>query len=184
MPIEHVAPVESPLASAPRTLVGYPVLMLLRKVIAIANEQKAITQQKSHMALSLSKQLKAIGHMLDRQAEESHLLPTHSLRTSATNLHTHQLAPLEDNMFDTNRAVLKRIETWAAASEYSGKALTTTISNHLENGGMDLLEAQEHLLGLLELLGTDIESENEADNGPRPDGASIWSSLDGKLGVI
>jgi hypothetical protein len=156
------------------------LLTYLDRVVLLANEQKAITQQKSHMALSLSKHNKTMTQMLDRQAEESHILPNHIPTNPTLNkLRSGPSSNFAEEMSASERPdLVHRTRAWAQASEVANKSLEQSVSGHLEIGGGALLDAQETLLGLLDLLGNDV-GEDAADG--RPD---IWRVLDGKLGII
>ena len=54
----------------------------LQDLVSISNEQKFTIQQKSHVTISLAKQLKDACQGMDRLADESHLLPAHPLPTA------------------------------------------------------------------------------------------------------
>ena len=158
-----------------------PLLTYLEQVVSMSNEQKAITQQKSHMALGLSKYNKVMGQMLDRQAEESHILSSHRpLKPQLNKLHKGVSPSFAEEMSASGHSnSLQQAQLWADASAIANRSMKETVSGHLEDGGSALLDAQETLLGLLE-LGNDLEAGEQSCIG----GPDIWKGIDGKLGVI
>jgi hypothetical protein len=160
--------------------------------VTVTNEQKAIIQQKSHLTITLAKQLKEASQGLSRMADESHLLPTHPLPTISS-----QHKGLEDAVSfgdessghekpDTSR----RAQAWVFAAEAAGNATKGLISDRLEEGEVIIADAQQTLLELHNLLGnqnkvTDL-GRGLAASSKRENGQSgnIWARLDGNLGVI
>ena len=156
----------------------------LEAIVLVSNEQKAMIQQKSHLTISLAKQLKEGSQGLDRLAHESHLLPTHPISASISQRKAlagtvsfgEQMSSHEKP--DTSRGA----RAWKYASESATNATKDAILEKLEEGTGYLVESQETLAGLQNLLGTDDvgESQGKGNMGKR----DIWATLDGNLGVI
>ncbi len=164
----------------------------LEEIVSISNEQKAMIQQKSHISISLAKQLKEGGQDLDRLAEESHLLRAHPMR-SAKFPHKGLEGPVSfgDGISGHEKPdSSRRARTWVFAAELAGIGTRDAVSEKLEDGGMAMLDAQEKLLELLCLLGNDVEEEGRDSNAtysPKEGvgrAGDIWAILDGSLGVI
>jgi hypothetical protein len=145
----------------------------LEAMILISNEQKAMIQQKSHLTITLSKQLKEGNQGLDRLADESHLLPAHPI--PAANLQRTALdgaVSFGDQISTQERPnTSRRARAWVFASESASSATKISISEKLEEGGKSIMVAQNMLSELDNLLGR---------NGT----GDIWGTVDGDLGVI
>jgi hypothetical protein len=160
----------------------------LVELMSISNEQKSIIQQKSHLTISLAKHLKKAGQDLDRLSEESHLLPAHpstSVSVRGSGLESqpsfeHEVSSHEKP--DSSR----RARAWVFAADSSRAATRDAIQEKIEDGRMEVLDAQQTLLELQRLLGEGNDRETEA-NGKTArniDSGDIWSAIAGNLGVI
>lgn len=155
------------------------VFPYLEQMVAISNDQKAIIQQKSHLSISLAKQLKETNQGLDRLAEESHLLPSHPM-SSAASTQRHAEVPISfgDEISSHEKPdSARRAQAWVFAAESAGKATELSILGTLEEGGSAVENAHQTLEHLQRLLG------NVTDSTPKV-GGDIWTVLDGSLGVI
>ncbi|KAH6709630.1 hypothetical protein BKA61DRAFT_614677 [Leptodontidium sp. MPI-SDFR-AT-0119] len=155
----------------------------LEEMISISSEQKAMIQQKSHLTISLSKQLKEANQGLDRLADESHLLPAHPMPTIKT-----QRMGLEgpvsfgDEISNHEKPDLSlRARAWVYAAQSAGHATRDAVSTKLNEGNKALDDAHRTLSELQSLLG--LEPEVGSGNGTQKSG-DIWAVLDGNLGVI
>jgi hypothetical protein len=164
----------------------------LEEMVTVTNEQKAMIQQKSHLTITLAKQLKEASQGLNRMADESHLLPKHPLPTiNSQHKGLGAAVSFGDEISghekpDTSR----RAQTWVFAAEAAGNAAKGLISDRLEEGEVIIADAQQTLLELHNLLGnqnkiTDL-GRGLAASSKRENGQSgnIWARLDGNLGEI
>ena len=176
---EAVAPVLKERAEKTTTMshVLYPYL---EDLASISNQQKSIIQQKSHLTISLAKQLKETGQGLDRLADESHLLLAHPVGGSQTK--GLQASPSFSVEISTSEKPdsSHRARAWVHAAEAASKALKEDVVDKLDEGGAAIADAREILLDLRSLLGEDINAETQSNHLS----SDIWATLDGHLGVI
>jgi hypothetical protein len=161
-----------------KTKMSHVLHPYLEELTSVSNQQKSVIQQKSHLTISLAKQLKEAGQGLDRLAEESHLLPSYPLAGS-------QRKALETSFGDeiSNHEKpdsSRRARAWVHASELASKATKEAVAETLEEGEEAILEARQTLLDLQYLLGDDVDAGTESKNMPK----DIWAALDGHLGAI
>lgn len=177
------AAVLTPDETLPRQITStLSTLCYLENVSSLSNEQKSITQQKSHMAIALAKHIKMAGQIYDRHMEESHLIPAHQ---PATAILRHPASGVSASFGDATASIERsnlspRAWAWVSASAAATAFLGETVSGRLAEGGSALLEAQEHLLELLGYLGNDLE----VTDGLAGDIADIWKAVNGELGVL
>lgn len=155
------------------------VFPYLEQMVSISNDQKAMIQQKSHLSISLAKQLKETNQGLDRLAEESHLLPSHPM-PAVPSIQKHAEVPVSfgDEMSNHEKPdSSRRAQAWVFAAESAGKATEQSVFATLDEGGSALENAHQTLDDLQRLLGNVIDSTPKA-------GGDIWAVLDGSLGVI
>jgi len=155
----------------------------LEELILISNEQKSMIQQKSHLTISLSKQLKEANQGLDRLADESHLLPAHPMPVSQTQRNGLQ-GPIsfEDDISSHEKPDSSlRARAWVYAAESASHVTREVVSEKLEEGNAALADAQRTLSELHSLLG--LEPETGSKDGAQKC-RDIWAVLDGNLGVI
>ncbi|CZS91101.1 uncharacterized protein RAG0_01876 [Rhynchosporium agropyri] len=155
----------------------------LEEMISISNEQKAVIQQKSHLTISLSKQLKEANQGLDRLAEESHLLPTYPMPAVRTQRNGPG-GPVSFGDEISNHQELdssSRARAWMYAAQSSSYATGAIVSDKLDEGRTTLNDAQRVLLELQDLLGLEIRS---GDRSGTQQSRDIWAVLHGNLGVI
>lgn len=151
----------------------------LERMVDVANQQKAAIQQRSHLTISLAKQVKEASQGLDRLADESHLLPAYPMPTS----NSQRKGPLSFNdelaqhekPDSSNRAT-----AWVFSAESSSHALKDAVSEQLETGGTALEDLQGSLSKLQSLLGY----EQSPSGGVELQKQDIWERLDGSLGMI
>ncbi|KAJ5038760.1 uncharacterized protein L3040_006440 [Drepanopeziza brunnea f. sp. 'multigermtubi'] len=168
--------------------VTYPYL---ENMVSVLNEQKAMIQQKSHLCISLSKQLKEANQGLDRLADESHLLPAHPMPSIKKQRHGLE-GPISfgDEISNHEKPDSSlRAREWAHAAQSAGHSTKIVVSEKLDEGGVALEEAGQTLLELKRLLGADIVVGERFGKGIGELGATekskdIWAVLDGNLGVI
>lgn len=172
---------------ATRIEVTYPYL---EHLVSVSNEQKALIQQKSHLTISLSKQLKEANQGLERLTGESHMLPAHPL-PSSRNRHRglEGTASFGDEMSKMETPDSSHYaRAWVYAAESTGQATKETVMGTVEEGNIALEHAQQNLLELRRLVGAENEgSESGQSDAVAASGSKaigIWAVLDGKLGVI
>ncbi len=163
----------------------------LLAMISISNEQKAIVQQKSHLTISLSKQLKEANQGLDRLADESHLLPAHpmpTLRMQRNGLEGP--ISLEDKISSHEKPDSSvRARAWVHSAQCATQATKVSVAGNLDEGSTALAEAHQTLLELQSLLGVNTEAsrrkgDQAGDRTVAQKSRDIWAALDGTLGAI
>ncbi|KAG9245711.1 hypothetical protein BJ878DRAFT_337961 [Calycina marina] len=151
----------------------------LEELVGIANEQKAILQQKLHLTTSLAKQLKESNQGLDLLAEESHLLPAYPLSADKKDPRSFADAVSSVDKPDSSR----RAREWMFASFTAGETVKNTVSEKLEEGESAVADSREALAALEELVG--LQTKDGADaSGDKVEQVNIWELLDGRLGAI
>ncbi|TVY17943.1 hypothetical protein LARI1_G002819 [Lachnellula arida] len=171
---------------------SHVVYPYLEELVAVANEQKAIIQLKSHLTINLAKQFKASNQCLERLAHESHLLPAYPMPTGSS--HRKGLS-LESSFGDEISKHEKpdssrRARAWVYASESAANVMKEEILEKLEQGSMAIDETRQTMLELQRLLGDDTEvirGEKDEDSLTKKETTNskdIWSIIDGSLGVI
>jgi hypothetical protein len=151
----------------------------LEELTSVSTQQKSMIQQKSHLTISLSKQLKEAGQGLDRLAEESHLLPEYPLGPQhkgfkSSSYFGEEIASHEKP--DSSH----RARAWVHASEAANKATKEAVANKLEEGEAAISDARRLLLNVLSLFGEDNDGGTEGGKLPN----DIWTTLDGNFGAI
>ena len=182
---------------------------LTEYLIPSARSQKAILQQKSHIATSLSTQQRLTAQLLDRLANESHLLPKYPImarqprfQKSVAALGPKQLSPPMNESRSTYEA-----RAWAFAADAARSATQEVVEGRLEHGFTHVENAKDVLDELGKLLGSDgvddegrgesiesggmavsettmtrrhrSKSKIAAQRGPE----GIWSGSNGKVGL-
>jgi hypothetical protein len=154
----------------------------LEKMVFTASRQKVAIQQRSHLTISLAKQIKEATQGLDRLTDESHLLSAHPMPTSIS-----QRKGLEGPL-SFNDELLQhekpdssnRASAWVFAAESSAHAIKDAIAEQLESGGTALEDAQHSLSEMCHLLG----HEGSVTGTIETQKQDIWTVLNGSLGVI
>ena len=139
----------------------------LEELVSIANQHKSIIQQKSHLIISLAKQLKEAGQGLDRLADESHLRPAYPLRNSQQKASKISLAVEGKTTGLGKLDSSHEARAWVHACEASSKATKEHVAEKLEDGGLALLEARQTLSDLQFLLGENDVSGMESRDMPK-----------------
>ncbi|KAK0118789.1 hypothetical protein ONS95_007669 [Cadophora gregata] len=155
----------------------------LEEMVSISCEQKAMIQQKSHLTISLSKQLKEANQGLDRLADESHMLPAHPMPAAKTRRNGLE-GPIsfgdEISNHEKPDSAL-RARSWVYAAHCASHVTKEAVSEKLVEGNTALADAQRTLSELDSLLGLDLRAGNKDSAKKSRD---IWAVLDGNLGVI
>ncbi|MCJ1299156.1 hypothetical protein MMC08_001948 [Hypocenomyce scalaris] len=143
---------------------------LTEYLIPSARAQKTSQQQESHIAASLSTQQKLTAQLLDRLANESHLLPNYPLlarqprfknsaaalgiKPPSTPLHRNPGARVESRSIYEARA-------WTFAADAARSATHETVEGRLEHGSQHARNAE----GVLDKLGTLLGSGGNNGGG-------------------
>ncbi|QSZ35108.1 hypothetical protein DSL72_007972 [Monilinia vaccinii-corymbosi] len=184
--------VDEPLNDFPNTtnVSTYPYL---EDLVLISNEQKSITQQRSYLTGSLTRQHKEAGKDLDKLVDESHLLPAYPM-PAVTSQRKRLGEPIsfEVNISNSDKPSLSsRAKAWVFAAESSSISTKEAVLERLEDGESALAEAYQTLNDLQILLGCLPEGQGvdgDVVSGRQKLGISniggVWSTLDGNLGFI
>ncbi|KAL8824064.1 MAG: hypothetical protein Q9191_005323 [Dirinaria sp. TL-2023a] len=161
-------------------------------LIPAADAQKAMHQQKAHILNSLTVQKKITADMLDKLADESHLLanypiPTEqpSLRTNIPSLGGPKLSPSSLGgipSYDGESSILAKGRMWASAADSARIANNATLSEHLEHGEKHARAAETSLDELRKLLNGGVE--HQGDIWTEEDRHNPWTGLSGRIGII
>lgn len=157
----------------------------LGDLMSILSEQKSMTQQKSHITISLAKHLKEAAQGLDRLADESHLIPVYPMpAVIAQRKGLDAPSSFGDEISSHEKPDSSRwAGTWVFAADSAKAATKDAVSEKLEEGTRNALETRRILLELQSLLGEDSKAANR-NSANHANIADIWALLDGNLGVI
>jgi hypothetical protein len=163
-------------------------LPYFRDLIVMASQQKALAQQKSHLTISLAKQLKEAAQGLDRLADESHLLrayPTPAQPISRPDLGI--TSTIANDMSSYEKPDFARhARGWAYSSESAATHTKAEILDKLEVGSNSVDGSRYVVLEIRHLLG-DISDGSITGNSSTESTAEridIWATIDGSLGAI
>ncbi|KAA6416119.1 MAG: hypothetical protein FRX48_00838 [Lasallia pustulata] len=182
---------------------------LTEYLIPSAGSQKAFLQQESHIAKTLSTQQNLTTQLLDRLANESHLLPNYPLlarqprfKNSVAALGSKQLSP----PLHESRSVYEA-RAWAFAADAARSATHEVVQERLEHGFTYVENARDVLDELRKVLGSDcVDEEGRGESIDLDDMAvsetmvkrrqppkskmparrgseGIWSGMNGKVGL-
>ena len=162
----------------------------LVEMMSMADEQKALIQQKSYFTISLAKHLKEAGQGMDRLFEESHLLLAHPMPGTASHGSSFDgLAAFGGRMSSHEKPDSSRkAQSWVFAANSARAATKNAISDNVEEGNINFLDARRTLQELQCLLGEDGDTGQQTDirttNTSQRNSRDIWASLAGNLGSI
>lgn len=158
---------------ADQEILSHVIHPYLEELSAISNEQKSIIQQKSHLTISLSKQLKEANQGLDRQAGESHLLSAYPMSPLPPRAKG-GLSFGEEIVSHEKPDSSRQAKAWVFACNAAHKNTNEDVTERLDEGSLSLQDARETMAELQRLLG-------DEEGGATKD---IWAMLEGNLGVI
>ncbi|TPX14241.1 uncharacterized protein E0L32_000635 [Thyridium curvatum] len=177
----------------------------LERLLSLAHQQKGYIAQKSHLNVTLAKQLKETCQTLDHLADESQLLPSFPQPSVARRQGLGDgLAPRE------NAGASSRANAWVYAADSAKIATLEVVAEKIEEGQLALEGSMKTLSELDQLLGIEarealaIEAETtdddiwlaqtktdqvqrkhvDAQSGKTGNEKDVWSSLEGNLGLI
>ncbi len=180
---------------------------LTEYLIPAANAQNSFLRQESYVSSTLASQNQATVQLLDRLAEESHLLPNYPVLArqprfqkvvEALRSKSSPSTLAEARRSEDEPQILSQARQWAFAADASRSAKQEAVKERLEHGTTHIRTAEKLVKELQEILGVDKEeNEDEGDEDiwtgsievksqkqPSSSGRTgIWAGLDGNIGV-
>ncbi|EGY22755.1 hypothetical protein VD0002_g2018 [Verticillium dahliae] len=189
---------------------GHIMLPYLEDLLDLSRQQKGMIQQKSHINNILAQQVKDTRQILVHLAEESQLLPSHSMpaaKRGKLGFDEHMSAAASDTP-DT----VSQVRPWVYAADSAKISTMETVAEKVEEGHLALEGSMKALHDVEQLFGRkrnehdrvitgdttedDIwlteEPSRKAGARQHPDAATFkwgnranpWAVLDGKLGLM
>ena len=144
---------------------------LTHSFIPTVNQQRDLIQQRSHLMTSLSKQDLARTGVLDRLADESHLLRSYPLLSAQPRFQNavNALAPPQQRsagkaLTINEYPIHDKTPAWVFASDAAGATTHDHVSERVRNGRQSLSEAERLLAVVRRTLGHDPLASNHADS--------------------
>jgi hypothetical protein len=163
-------------------------LPYFKDLLVVASQQKALAQQKSHLTISLAKQLKEAAQGLDRLADESHLLRAYPIPAHPISRPDLGIAGTyaSDMSIYEKPGFARHGRAWAFSSESAATHTKAEILDKLEVGSNSVDGSRHVVLEIRHLLGDESDglltgnsvSESTAES------IDIWEKIDGSLGAI
>jgi hypothetical protein len=182
--------VESPTSSAVSWSTP-DILPYIENLLNRAHKQRALIQQKSHVNVTLARQLRETGQALGHQAEESQLLPAHrprpgALRRNPTlNEAVASVEPLD---------CTSRVRPWVTAADSAKIATLEAVMEKVEEGQSSIEQAMGVLNETESLLGREPGGTVTPSLVPQPglegqplakqNARDIWAPLRGDVGLL
>ena len=166
-------------------------------LIPAADGQKALLHQDGHLLNGLNAQKVMITNVLDRLADESHLLTEYpslasqpGLKDNVTESKTLGLSPSPfDGSLETtmDSKIVGKARVWASAAGAARIASHADLNRRLRRGEERATAAEETLEELQELIGVDdfeADDHNDQDlwNPSVRASSGVWTGLDGNFG--
>ena len=164
-------------------------LLYLEDILSVANHQKALAQQKSHLTISLAKQLKGTGQVLDRLVDESHLLPAYQAPTPSRREVDSECSFVNHTSAYEQPDFARHARNWTHSSECASTTTKAAILDRLEAGSGAVDNTRHILLEIQQLLGEEAsgyqgKSPLAANTVEKDERVDIWASIEGSLGAI
>ncbi|CAG8982656.1 hypothetical protein HYALB_00006054 [Hymenoscyphus albidus] len=152
------------------------------ELVSISNQQKATSQQKSHLAISLAKLTKEVSQALDRLTDESHLLQAHPFTDKAAQRRGRESSAsfAEEISNHEKPDSFTRARGWTYASDSAATLAKMATLEKLEEGSTLIDSTRQSFLDLQHLIGSQPMDEGGRE-GTRHD---IWAHINGTLGAI
>ena len=168
-------------------------------MIPLANAQKALHQQEAHLSCSLNSRKRVMNRVLDRLADESHLLANHpmlalqprfkhavaalggSKRSPSPSIETSEMTE------DVNTA--RHAQAWAFAADAARATTNKSLDEILRKGEIYASAAESTLREMQDILGVDSDEGGDNSGGDiwnsnqSPIAKGTWADLDGNLGA-
>lgn len=183
---------------------------LTEYLIPAADAHKAYLQQESHLANTLKSETQETTKVLERLADESHLLLNFPSQV-AQHRFQHEAASFKSNKFSLifneklegqEVQTIQQARAWDFATSAASAARQAAIEKRLDHGEKNLNNAHGLLKELQEIIGTDNEDEGVEVNprsstrkvgfkpqeesskkGDRWNQIGIWNGLDGNISI-
>ncbi|KAI0409732.1 hypothetical protein F4802DRAFT_545289 [Xylaria palmicola] len=194
----------SPAVPEPHT---YLLTPYLEKLQALSREQKGLVQEKTHINATIARQQQETNKTLRRLAQESKLLSRHAPSKSET-----PHSGLSFAKATRNASVTEQIQPWLFAADSAKIATLEAVAEAVDRGQTSIGDAMQ-ALDRVSMLQNKGPLQVPEDGGARPAGRcgepvreaeksganverraekksaneeqkSIWSALDGNLGLI
>lgn len=180
---------------------------LTQHLIPAANAQSSFLRQDSYVSSTLASQNQATVQLLDRLAEESHLLPNYPVLArqprfqkvvEALRSKSSPSTLAEARRSEDEPQILSQAQQWAFAADASRSTKQEAVKYQLNHGTAHIRTAEKLVKELQEILGVDGgRNEDDGDEDiwtesiqvksqqqTSPSGRTgIWAGLDGKIGV-
>jgi len=173
---------------------------LTEHLIPAANAQTALFHEQTHISRAASDQTKATDRMLQKLADESHLLhkyPIPATQPRSENIVTEPklLTSPFGVVFGTEEGadIVDKARAWAFAADAAKTAQNEAIEQKLRRGEEYATAAQSTLVEIESLLGGEGEMEEGLDEDiwtekrerkqSRRGGRGVWSGMDGMIGA-
>lgn len=166
-------------------------------LIPAADAQKALLHQDRHLSNGLNAQKLVITKVLDKLADESHLLADYPLLASQPRFKdtvaglkgpTLSPSPFDDSLETTvDFKIVRKVRTWAFAAGAARAASRTDLNRRLRRGEECATAAEKTLEELQDLIGVDrYEADDHKDRGLWDPSVrvsdGVWAGLDGSVG--
>ncbi|CRK15345.1 hypothetical protein BN1723_010638 [Verticillium longisporum] len=189
---------------------GHIMLPYLEDLLDLSRQQKGMIQQKSHINNILAQQVKDTRQILVHLAEESQLLPSHSMpaaKRGKSGFDEHMSAAASDTP-DT----VSQVRPWVYAADSAKISTMETVAEKVEEGHLALEGSMKALHDVEQLFGRKRNEHDRVNTGDtteddiwlteepsrkagarqHPDAATFkwgnranpWAVLDGKLGLM
>ncbi|KAK5628102.1 hypothetical protein RRF57_003817 [Xylaria bambusicola] len=187
----------APISSEPQT---YLLITYLERLQSLSQEKKGVVQEKAHISTTIARQQQDTNKALRRLAQDSKLLSKYP-QPKPENLH----ASLSFSKATKNVSITDQIQPWLFAADSAKIVTLEAAAEAVDRGQMPIEDAMQalHQVFLLQDKGPlqaaetgDVECAKEhaansnigeirAGKKPAMDRSkSIWSILDGNLGLI
>ena len=181
---------------------------LTEYLIPTANAQKSFLRQESHFSSTLASQNNATVQVLNRLAEESHLLPSYPILAkqprfqnvvAALRSKSSPSAFGETTDSENESELIGQARQWAFAADAARSAKQEAVKERLDHGNVHLSMAKSLVEELQEIIGVEkggsdeaeaeediwtesvvTKCEKQTDSG---DHTGIWAGLDGRIGI-
>ncbi|RWA12431.1 hypothetical protein EKO27_g2676 [Xylaria grammica] len=200
---EPIPGVSSPAGPEPQT---YLLTPYLEKLQALSRDQKGLVQEKAHINVTIARQQQETNKTLRRLAQDSKLLSKHTQPKSENPHSGMSFAKATKSIY-----VTEQIQPWLFAADSAKIATLETVAEAVDGGQMSIEDSMQALdqVSMLQNKGplqvpkdsdagsaegnvecnkhekSGVGVEKHPEKRPTKDGQkSIWSALDGNLGLI
>jgi len=130
----------------------------LEELLALAHEQKSLITQKSHLNISIAKQLKDTCQTLDHLAEESQLIPAHPMPGATSR----KPAVFGDSLLASETLdSASRVQPWVFAADSAKIATLEAVAEKIDEGQMALDGSMRTITEIDQLLQSPAEGKQK-----------------------